>query len=132
MTEQHDEMADMAKGNRPIHDDRAFYKAWCDWSMPIVEEQEVTQTQVYFMQAKMLAHNNLLMAGINHSLELLVSGLQAMGTKETSAKEMLANYPRLLECEAMLRGIADNAPGGTGRIGMPTWEDVRRALGEPR
>jgi hypothetical protein len=128
MTEQRDEMADMAKGNRPIHDDGAFYRAWCSLPMPITEGQTITRDDIILYQTKMIAHQNLLMAGINYSLELLVSGLAALGTNETSPKEVLANYPRLLECEKMLRGISDNAPGGMGRIGMPTWEDVRRAL----
>lgn len=79
MTEEHDEMADMAEGNQPIHDDKAFYKAWCDWSMPLVEGQEVTKDAVFYMHAKMMAHQTLLLAGINYSLERLVACLETKG-----------------------------------------------------
>lgn len=51
---------------------------------------------------------------------------------KTEMVEFVSYVRRLQMCEKMLRGIADNAPGGTGKIGMPPWEDVRRALGEPR
>ena len=73
MTEEHDEMAE---GNRQKADDGAFYKAWCDWPMPLVEGQAVTKDDVLYMRTKMMAHQILLLAGINHSLERLVACLE--------------------------------------------------------